>query len=200
MAPSVVVEVGVLLEVRHAWGVARVAAGADKLERPGGGFVGVDLIPQHQQGVGPVFPGVPQHLVGQGEEGVALVAFPAEAAAPHGAALQGVGRLVRDGDPAGAVGQDELPVRARGLYGGRREGGVRLRPRPLPVQADRVLVDGGGLQVGQTDQGVVVTLDGEGRGGVGEAVRGYLNGAGRVRLDPDRGVRLAGVAQEGAED
>src|SRR5215216_4705131 len=140
--PRVPVQARVLLEVRHllARRLVRVAPRADEVASAPGDLVGVDLVAEEQEGVGPALPRLAAHPEGEDVEGVALEPVPARAAPFDLAALQRVRRLLRDRDAAGAEGEGEVAVR---FYGPDRGGGeivARLRPDYLTVEPDRILV------------------------------------------------------------
>ena len=107
-----------------------------------------------------------------------------------------VRRLQRQGEPARAEGDPQLAVRVQRADLAGRESRTAHRPATLAVQPHLVLVDGVRLQALDADERVVVSVDAEGRLGMTED----LDLARLVGLDPDRGVALAHVPQERAED
>src|SRR5699024_3248295 len=115
------------------------------------GLVGVHLVAEEGQHVGAT--GVPlrqgQREGPQGVDAVAAVVLD----------------VVRDARAAGAEGQAGGPVGDEGPDRGRREGGVGRWPHHLVVHGDGVLVLLPGLETGDEDEGVVVALAAEGRGG-----------------------------------
>ena len=78
----------------------------------------------------------------------------------------------------------------------RRRPAVVGRPRALPVEVHLVGSHGALVEVAQDDERVVVALHAE--GSLTRVQDGDL--AGRVRLDPDRRLRAAGVAQQRPEN
>ena len=164
--PGVPVQARVLLEVGDllARRLARVAPRADELAGTHGDIVGVDLVPQQQQRVRPLLRGLAAHPEGEGVEGVAREPLSAHAAA-HGQAS-----LVYGGS-CGTETRQEPKARVSLSSGTmvRITGGGRvalLRPHPLAVELDRVLVGRAGLEVRDQDQRVVA-LDREGVRSVG---------------------------------
>jgi hypothetical protein len=128
--PGVPVEVGVLLEVRHFFSgrLAGVAPGADEVAGSRGYLVGVDLVPEQEECVGPRLARFAAHLEGERVQGVAPVPALGQTS------LQRVRRFVRGEDAAGAEGEVELPVRGDGPDRGRREGIALFRPDLLSVE------------------------------------------------------------------
>ncbi|CAM5514713.1 hypothetical protein SGRIM128S_00014 [Streptomyces griseomycini] len=190
--PGLVVEVGVLLVVRHlaARGVAQVAAGGEPGAGGVGGLVGVHLVAQEEQDVGPLAVRVGGDASGQGVQGV------------------GADRVVlaggRGGPAAGAEGDAHaVVVGARGGDGGGRQGrGGVLGRRPHPGAVQEHLVRRGRArgQTGHPDERVVVPGDLEGAGRPAGPVRAaHLGGARAARLDPDGRGRAVDVPQQWSE-
>ena len=131
------VEVRVLLEVEHvlAGGPVRGAPLADELLGPGRGLVGVDLVAEHQQQVGPVVERLVEHPLGQAAQRVDLAAL--------GVLVLGqvVGRLVGGGHAAGAEHHLQRLLLRVGPEAAGRVLGVRLGPDLVAVEVDLVLVD-----------------------------------------------------------
>src|SRR3712207_6551315 len=181
-------------------GLARVAPRADKVAGAPGDLVGVDLVPEQEQSVGPLLRGLAAHPEGERVEGVAGVSSSRHAAAHDNAALLRVRRLVRHRDAARAEREPEPAVRVDGPDLGGREAGICLGPDPLAVEPHLVDVRRAGRTTGEHDQGVVVVFDAEGVRPVRFFAGAHLDHTGGVGLHPDGGVRGARVAQERAED
>ena len=191
VAPALEVELRVLLEVEHAVAgrLRQVAPGLDERARGRGDLVGVDLVAEHEQHVGPVLARLVAHAHGERVQRVDL------AAALVLVLLQRIGRLVRRRHAAGAEHDPERAVLRIGVEGARRPA-VVARPDALAVEEHLVLVPAAWLEVAAADERVVVPGDAEG------ALAGAedLHLAGRVGLDPEDGIGLADVSEHGSED
>ena len=198
LGPRLAVEEAVLAEVRDlvAGWFGRVAALLDELAGGRPRVVGVDLVADQQHQVGPALVRRPAQVQGEGDHRVRpvllLVRQGALACARRTPAAPRDGHF---GDPAGAEGEPERPARVRRPEHAGRELRIRLRPADGAVQGDLVLVLGSRLEVADHDQRVVVPGHLEGPRLVPED----LDLAVPVGLDPDRGLGLAGVAQQRAE-
>ncbi len=149
-------------------------------------LVGVDLVAEQQQRVRPLLGRGVAHPQRQPAQRVDLAAFGVLVLA------QGVRRLVRGGDAAGA--EDDPRPRVLGVRAqdARREAAVRLRPDDLAVQRHLVRRRRVGRQPVDVDERVVVALDAEGPLARGGATAGAdLDLTRPVGLDPDR--RLFGA-------
>ena len=191
LAPALLVEPGVLLEVGHlATGLGFGAAPRlDLRPRFRAALVDVDLVAEQEEEVGPFAVAADQFL-GEDPERVDLVAV---FAVVRGL---GVGRLVGHRDAAGAEGDVERAGAAERAQGRRRQRRFGLRPAQVAVEAHVIRVLGVGLQPFDPDQRVVMTLDREGR--LDRAEDRDL--AGLVGLHPDRGLGVGDVAQQRSED
>ncbi len=192
LGPGLAVQVGVLLEVQHVLAGRSVCGAplADELLGPGRGLVGVDLVAEHQQQVGPVVERLREHPLGQAAQRVDLAAL--------GVLVLGqvVGRFVGGGDAAGA--EHHLKWLLLGICAepAGRILGVRLGPGLVAVEVDLVLVHLVPGQAVYANEGIVVPGDVEGRGLRAE----HLDLTRRVGLHPDVGALLAHVAEHRAED
>jgi hypothetical protein len=170
VAPGLGVEPGVLLEVGRLG--ARRLAEVPPGRQPGAGrrgdLVGVDLVAQHHQRVGPL-------VLRDGGDlpGVAVQRVRRDALA-H---VHGRGR----GVAAGAEGDGERALAADRADPARREGGVRLRPHAVAVEVHLVRGRAARLEVLHEDQGVVVSLHAEGARPAAE----HRDLTGAVGLHPD---------------
>ena len=143
------VEPGVLLEVLDLVGDLALgigAGGAQAGDDVGGGLVGVDLVADQQQGVGPVVVRRVRHLAGERDEGV-------------GAELGEVLVVERVRSAATAEREAERITRVDRADHAGRERGVRQRPHGAAVQRHLVGVRGARPQVVEPEQGVVVAVD-----------------------------------------
>ncbi len=136
VAPALEVELRVVLEVEHALTgrLGRVAPGLDERARAGRHLVGVDLVAEHQQHVGPALARLVAHAQGHGAEGVDL------APALVLVLLQRERRLMRRGHAARAERDLERLLLRVGVERARREAVVLLRPDALAVELHVVLV------------------------------------------------------------
>ena len=192
VAPGLLVEPRVLLVVGDLLAGGRV--GAAPLANPFAGarraLVDVDLVAEQEQELRPLVVVVADHLAGEDPEGVELLAVGVAVLRLHVLALVG------EGDPAGAEADVDRLRTVDRADRARRQVRGGLRPAPLAVEPDLVLVEPGRLQAFDADQRVVVLLDREGRLLAAED----LDRAGRVGLDPDRRLGLADVAEQRSED
>ncbi len=197
LAPRLAVQAAVLGEVGDlvSGRLGLVAALPDELPRRRAGIVGVHLIADHQQRVGPAVARRLAQPRREGGQGVRPVRHP---------------RDPRPGDPAGA---ERQPYRAapavtpavtpavakdvtRGADRARRKRRTWLRPADGAVQRDLVLVLRSWAQVVGHHERVIVP-------GHLECARPVTEGrdlAGPVGLHPDRGGGLADVPQQRTED
>jgi hypothetical protein len=195
VAPRLPVEPGVLLEVgdlvERGVGVPLLAPLLDELERARRHLVRVDLVAEKHERVRPVLRAA-QHPARVRVERVHLPSLRVLVL------RQRVRRLVGRGHAAGA---EHHPQRGLGIdrpYGGLGPLVVGLRPHGLAIERHRVLILPSRLELVHADERVVVPADFEGAvGGVGEALTGDGDLAGRVGLDPDACVLLPGVAKQG---
>jgi hypothetical protein len=134
--------------------LAGVAPRADELQNVLRNLVGVDLVSEQEQGVGPTLVGLAHHAEGQNLERVTLVAVLV------GVGGERIGRLVRDRDAARPVEQVELAVRRDRADDRGRE--IAFGPGLPAVQENLVLVGLPGLQARYHDQSVVMPFDLEG--------------------------------------
>ena len=150
-----------------------------------GELVGVDLVAEQQQGVGPLLRRLSGHAGGVGVQRV-------------DAELAG---LLGDDDlriPAGPE-DDPVPAGRLGTASAHETLGVRRHPRrphPLPVDLHLVGVAGVGLEPGDGDDRVVVPAHLEGRRGAPED----RHRGGPVELHPHRRGGLPDVPQHGPEN
>src|SRR5205085_8911233 len=134
VAPRLAVQAGVLLEVGHllARRQGRVAPAPDERGGLGRDLVGIDLVAQQQQAVGPQLAAglEPARECPQRVDAQALGVVERR---------QRVGRTLRRAHPAGA--EDEAqPALALAGADQARWAAVRRRPDRLAVEGDRVLV------------------------------------------------------------
>ncbi len=118
LGPALAVELRVLVEVEHplARRVGRIAACLDEGAGGGRDLVGVDLVADHQQHVGPALAVVAGHLPGHRVQRVHLAATLVVVLGER------EGRLVRRRDPAGPEHQLKLTLLRVGAKGAGREG------------------------------------------------------------------------------
>src|SRR5690606_29469367 len=189
--PGLVVEVGVLLVVRHlaARGLAQVAAGGEPGAGGLGGLVGVHLVAQQEQHVRPFAARVGRDAGGEGVQRVGA----------DGVVFAGG----RGGPAAGAEGDARVVGRPGGGDHRRRqgvEGGVGQRPDAGAVEVHLVRRGGARGQPRHLDEGVVVAGDLEGaRPAAGPVRAAHLGGARAARLGPDGRGRAVDVAQQWSE-
>ena len=184
--PGFVVEPGVLLvvldlvdDVRARIDVHGAETGNDGV----GGLIGVHLVADQQQRIGPCLVRRLGHLGGQrgervGADGgeVLVVEWIGSAAAPERQAERSIG--IDGPDHAG------------------RERRVIRWPHVATVQGDRVLVRRAWDQTVDEHEGVVVVVHAPRVGSEGSAGQDDLDRTRSVRLDPDRGAGLVGVPQQ----
>ena len=193
-APGLPVQVAVLLEVGDI-GERRVVAirGArlDVPPRRRRHLVGVDLVAEQHEQVGPVGRVGRAHADPEREERIDLAALLVLVLRER------PGRRVRRGDAARAEGdpQRHRPRPACGWCSRSRRPLPRASTR-VAVQGDRVRVGRPGLETLDDDEREVVAARRERRGGAAED----LDLARAVGLHPDGGVPLADVAQERTEE
>ena len=187
LRPCLAVKARVLLEVGDLLpgGLGDVAAGADELLRRGRDLVGVDLVPEHEQHLGPLLAGLPDHPK-------RVVAQRVPSAAPVVLALAEVERgLVRDRHPAGPEGHAQFLL---GLDGPDQAGWKPtpgLGPMQIAVELDVVGLRAAWLEVLDQHQAVVMALDAEGVDLPAE----HLDLARLVRFDPDARLLLVDVSE-----
>jgi hypothetical protein len=192
VAPRLVVEPDVLLEVRDLLprSLRRVAPALDEALHVRRDLVGVHLVADHQQQVGPLLGRLVAHAQRVGAQRVDLAA---ERALVLGQVVRG---LVRVADAARSEDQ-AVPLP---LLGGadrrRRHRRAGVRPDPLAVELDGVLVAVARLEPLHVRDRVVATADAERRRAGAED----RHLARLVELDPEGRLGLADVAQEGSED
>jgi hypothetical protein len=116
VGPTLPVELRVLVEVEHAPAgrLVHVAASLEQRHRRRRDLVGVDLVAEHQQHVGPLLTWLLLHALGERAQSVDL------AAALVLVLGQGVGRGVWRRDPAGAEQDLERTLLRIGLEGAPR--------------------------------------------------------------------------------
>ena len=214
LGPGLPVQGAVLGEVRDlvAGRGRRVAAAGDELPGGGPGVVGVDLVADQQQGVGPACRGLPGEVLGPGSQrvramaGVRLGAVRRIAvrlgAVRPGAARTGPGAgpaAARPGgqlgDPAGTEGEPQRPA---GIQGPQHAGPPRaagFRPADGAVQRHLVLGLGPRRQAVDHHQRVVVPGDLERPRLAAEGF--HLTFA--VGFNPDRDRGLVDVAEQRAK-
>src|SRR6266566_3142205 len=195
LGPGFAVEEAVLAEVRDlvTGRFGRVAALLDVLAGGRPRVVGVDLVADHHDQVGPPLVRRPAQVQRVGDHRVRAVFLLVPLRAARAEPAWQDGQL---GDPAGTEGDPERPAGVRRPEHARRELRVRLGPADGAVQRDLVLVLGPRPQVADHHQRIVVPGHLEGARLMPE----NLHLAGPVGLDPDRGLGLAGVTQQRAED
>ena len=147
-----------------------------------GRVVGVHLVAEHEQRVGPPVGGLAAHPPGQRDQGVGT---------------ERLQRVVVERRRAAArpERQTERRVRVRGADDAGRERAVGERPDLLVVEEHLVLVGRGRLEALDRDERVVVAVDAPGAGAMALVTEPDLHLAGRVGLDPDGGPGLVRVAQ-----
>lgn len=154
-----------------------------------GNVVGVELISQHQQRIGPQCGGLVEHPGTECAQRIDSFPFGVPEAAP------GVGRPLGRRGPAGPecqthrpAGRDELDLRLRERVVGRW-------PRPLAIEAHVVRVLPVRFEAVNADEREMVAFDLESLGSATE----NLHLAGAVGLHPDGGVGLADMPQHRAD-
>ncbi len=190
VAPALEVELRVVLEVHHALArrLVRVTLGLDEGARGGRHLVGVHLVAEHHEHVRPFLARLVAHPQRHRPQRVDL------AAALVLVLGERVGRLVRGRHAAGAERDLERAVLRVGAELAGREA-VVARPDTLPVEQHLVLVPRPRLEPAAADERVVVVAHAEGPLARAE----HLDLAGRVGLDPDDGLGLADVAEQGSK-
>ena len=190
VAPGLAVELRVLLEVgdlepRRLVDIAPAAHEGARLDRR---LVGVHLVAEQQQAVGPL---LPTRLQTTRQRPQRIDAEPVRVLRSR----QRVRLALGVADAARAEDQPRLAlVLAR--VDRRRRAPVVGRPDALAVELDLVRAHRSLLEVLEHDERVVVPLDGE------RPLTGieHCDLAGAVGLDPDRRLGATGVAEERAED
>ncbi len=170
LGPRLAVELGVLLEVGDLALRLGVPAGADVGQHVGRGVVGVDLVAEEQQQVGPLLLGRLGEVLAEGPQHVVTVGTHVRRVVGHAGAARSERQLAHP-----FPGQQPDP--------GRRA--TRHRPNLLPVELHRVRRDILG-QLDEIDDRVVVTVHSEGRRPVSPASRLDGDCAGLGGLHPDR--------------
>ena len=190
VAPALEVQLRVVLEVEHplTGRLGWVALGLDERLRAGRHLVGVDLVAEHQQHVGPALTRLVAHAQGHGAQGIDL-------APPQVMVLlQRERRLVRRRHAAGSERDLERLLLRVGVEGARGKA-VVPRPDALAVELHLVLVPAAGLEATAADERVVV---------IAHAERALLSAedfhlARFVGLDPQHGLGLGHVSEQGSK-
>ncbi len=190
IGPGLAIEPRVLLEVRHLLPrrLANVAPAPDELRGRRGDLVGVDLVAEEHQRVGPV------DLAALQLARVRPQRIDARAGELVGPRRLGRGRL-RIADPAGAEHEPNTALPAARVNG-RERTTVVGRPDLPAVQAHVVGEDRAGLQVVDQKEREMVPLDRERLRPVAE----HLDLAGLARLHPNRRLGFRDVAEHRAQD
>ena len=188
--PRLLVEPGVLLEVLDLVDDLGVPLPVG-LPEPGedllGRVVGVHLVAEQQEDVGPVDVVARHHPPGQRHEGI-------------GAELVEVGVVERRRAPAAPERQAVRRIEVRRADHARRQAGSGHRPHPVAVEIDLVLGRRLHRQVLEPHQRVVVAVDRPRRGAVRHPGRRDDDLAGPVGLEPDRRPALVDVPQHGTDE
>ena len=192
VAPALAVQRRVLLEVADLVGwrvvVAEPSRGDEVLRRRGD-LVGVDLVAEQQQCVGPLRGRLVAHALDEGQERVDLTpAWVVVLAEP-------VGRVMGHRDAAGAEGQAQRLVLRMGADDARGIGIAGRRPHRRAVEAHLVGQRAARCQAVEDDEREVMPGDLEGL----RAAVEHRDLAGRVGLHPDGRFRRGDVAQQRAE-
>jgi hypothetical protein len=168
---------------------ARVAAPAAFLDEAlglGGDLVGIDLVAQQQQDIGPLARRLRSQALDQCQERVHL------APAVVAVLAQRVRRLVRQGDPARPEHQaHRLAGRAR-AYDARGEGTVRQRPAALAVEVHLIGNARPRFQTAHADKAVVMARHAKRRRRAAE----HLYRARAVGFHPEGRLFVTDVPQE----
>ena len=183
VGPRLAVETRVLLEVRNllARRLPHVAPGLDELRRSGRHLVGVDLVAEQEQRIGPL--------------DVAELQLSRVRPERIDAGLGELSSLrLRIASSAGAEDESHLSLAATRVHHWSRPAVVG-RPDHPPVKANVVVDQRGRLEIIDQEQRVVMLLDTERPVAVAED----LNLAGPVRLEPKARALRARVAQHRAQ-